>query len=510
MTQSQAAPIAAGEDIASALPPRRSGGRSSEGRRVLRNTALLGAGNSVRLVLGLATTLLITDQLGTDYGLLLGAQRYVDFFRNIAMFGLNSILVRGLASGREDAGELFGSVLALRGVLSVVFAVATLGAAWATGYMPGHLWLLALFVLVGLGLVVVETMTACSEAYERMDRTATLPVTRSLLMLVGAGIVYALGGSLLGIALVFLVTQLLQIALIVRLSRDLLREMRLRVTRARLLALLREGPHFMVIGFAYAALRSASVMILTRFSTTEEAAMFGAAINFIDVLFLVPLLAQRAFLPVFSREGGSANAVGRDGLQVFSSVLTPSALGLALLCEGAVALYPSGEFAAAAPVLRILALGIACSGLSSVCTTFLTGRGRVGSILGAYVIALPVQIACGLWWVGEYGAVGVAAATVAAQAILCASNLYSAASLGMGIPGGALLRHLLASALMGAVIWPCRGVFVLFPALLGIGVYIAAVLAISPAKSLERRAAGLLFARLQRAVPGRSARGADR
>ncbi len=510
MTHSQAAPIGAREGIAAALPPPRSQALGSEGRRVLRNTALLGAGNAVRLVLGLATTLLITDQLGTDYGLLLGAQRYVDFFRNIAMFGLNSSLVRGLASGREDAGELFGSVLAMRGVLSVAFAAATLGAAVATGYMPDHLWLLALFVGVGLGLVAVETLTACSEAYERMDRTATLPVSRSLLMLIGAGLVYVLGGGLLGIALVFLVTQLLQIALIAKLSRDLLSGMRLRVRRTRVLALLREGPHFMAIGFAYAALRSASVMILTRFSTTEEAAMFGAAINFVDVLFLVPLLAQRAFLPVFSREGSSANAVGRDGLQVFSAVLTPSALGLALLCESAVALYPSGEFAAAAPVLRILALGIACSGLSSVCTTFLTGRGRVGSILGAYAFALPVQVGCAIWWVESHGAVGVAAATVAAQGILCVSNLASAARLGMGIPGRALLRHALAATAMAGAIWPCRELFVLLPALLGMGVYSAALLAISPAASLERRAAALLFARIGRGTRSQSGREAGR
>ena len=208
--------------------------RSSEGRRVLRNTALLGAGNAIRIAVGLATTILITDQLGTEYGLLLGAQRYVDFFRQIAMYGLNAILVRGLAAGREDAGELFGSVLALRGILSVFFVAAALGSAIATGYMPEHLWLLALFLFVGLGLMGVETMTAYSEAYERMDRTATLPVTRSLFMLAGAAAVRWLGGGLFEIALVFLVTQVFQVGLIVNLSRDLLRQLRLRASRARM------------------------------------------------------------------------------------------------------------------------------------------------------------------------------------------------------------------------------------------------------------------------------------
>jgi O-antigen/teichoic acid export membrane protein len=470
---------------------------------VLRNTALLGAGNAVRLVLGLATTILTTDALGRDYGLLLGAQRYVDFFRNFAMYGLNSILVRGLASRREDPGLLFGSVLALRGALCAGFIAVTLGAAAYSGYLPEHRWLLAVFIAVGLGLMAVETLTAYSEAYERMDRTATLPVTRALFMLIGSAGVYWLGGGLVGIALVYVATQVVQVALSIGITRDLMRETTLRVSGARIGSLLREGPRFMAVGLAYAALRSASLIILTRFSTRDEAAMFGAAINFIDVIFLVPLLAQRAFLPVMSREGHAASEVGRDGLHVFSCVLTPCAVGMALLCESAVALYPSGEFAAAAPVLRVLAIGIAFSGLSSVCTTYLTGRGGVNAILWAYALALPVQLACSAAWVGEHGAVGVAAGTVAAQGVLCASNLVSVSRLGMAIPLRALARHALASVAMAAVVWPLREGFVAVPALAGVVVYAAALFAISPAGSLERA----LFAQLQSRIAARIAKG---
>ena len=60
----------------------------------------------------------------------------------------------------------------------------------------------------------------------------------------------------------------------------------------------------MAIGLAFAALRSMNIMILARFAPTAETAMYGAALNFIDLLFLLPLIAQRAFLPVFSRTTG--------------------------------------------------------------------------------------------------------------------------------------------------------------------------------------------------------------
>ena len=90
--------LTGGEPVASA------DGQESEGRRVFKNAALLGAGHSLRFVMGFATTILITDQLGTDYGLLIGAQRYVDFFRLIMLFGFNTLLIRGLAGREENAG----------------------------------------------------------------------------------------------------------------------------------------------------------------------------------------------------------------------------------------------------------------------------------------------------------------------------------------------------------------------------------------------------------------------
>ena len=106
------------------------------------------------------------------------------------------------------------------------------------------------------------------------------------------------------------------------------------------------------------------------FIPTAETALYGVALNFLDVLVYLPLLAQRALLPVFARldvEGGSS-AMARRSMDLFTAVLIPAVVGLVLLAEQAVALYPSRQFDAAAPVVQILTLGILFSGPSMVLT----------------------------------------------------------------------------------------------------------------------------------------------
>ena len=404
---------------------------------------------------------------------------------------------------REIRGALLGSVIALRTLLGCVFVVVAAASAIASGYLPEERWLVWVFIAVAWGYVGVETMTGFCEGYERMDRTAPLPVTRSLLMFGGAATVAWLDGGLLGISCVFLVTQFLQLGFIVTLSRTLLRDVRLAIDRSLMFTLLREGPHYMAVGFAFAALRSINVIILTRFAPTAEAAMYGAALNFVDVIFMLPQLAQRAFLPVFSRTGKSnyAASIAAQGVYAFTAVLIPAATGLFMLADSAVALYPSGEFAAAAPVLQVLAFGIACTSLNSICSTFLTGQGRVKAILRAYAFALPVQALLCWIWVAEDGAVGVARGTVAAQAVLLIGVVGTAHFTGLRLPWAGIMRHGLASAAMAAAIAPLCEHFIAIPVAVGACVYLLALISICPKESLERRILRALRAKF-RSTPG--------
>jgi O-antigen/teichoic acid export membrane protein len=125
---------------------------------------------------------------------------------------------------------------------------------------------------------------------------------------------------------------------------------------------------------------------------------------------------------------------------------------------------------------------------------FLTGSGHLWQIVGAYFIALPIQIVTNFLLIPTYGAVGVAAGTLLSQAAAVVVLVAAARGCGMSFPIGSILRHALAVAAMVLPVMVTRHLIIPIPILCGGLVYVGALLVISPATSLERRLVGQLFA----------------
>jgi O-antigen/teichoic acid export membrane protein len=160
-----------------------------------------------------------------------------------------------------------------------------------------------------------------------------------------------------------------------------------------------------------------------------------------------------------------------------------------------VALYPSGEFAAAAPVLRILAASLIVLGSATVCAIYLTGVGHLKTILVAYAVALPVQVAANLILIPRWGAVGAAAATVAAHASLALMLAGFLVARGIRFPMAAFARHAVAAVGMGGVVLLTRSLPLPVPVVVGVVSYAVLLFVLSDSQSLERR---LLVAALER------------
>ena len=474
-----------------------SAGSQVEGRRLAWNSVLLGGGDILAMALGFATTLVVTDRLGEAYGTFIGAQRFVGLFLVVADFGLTPLLVRSIAARRDRAGALFGTVLFLRIGLCLAFAGLVAGSAEVGNYLPEHRQVVYAFVALNVLAMFAATFTALFEGLESMGRSALVNLARALATLSGVVAVVALGGGLQEMVAVYVGAAALQLLTAFALVRGLPQPVQPTVSRERIAPFLLEAPLFVAIGLSFTAVRSLDVVLLSRLSTTEQVAQYGAAINFVDVMLIVPLLVQRVLLPAFSRldASGAAGSVTRDALHVFSAVLVPSAVGLGLLAESIVALYPSGEFADAAPVLRLLAVSLVFLGPSSVCATYLTGVGRLWLVLSAYGLALPLQVGACALLIPTMGATGAAVATLAAHASLALVLLGIVRGLGVAVPWLAFLRHGLAALGMGAVVWLLRDALLPVPVAAGILVYVVLILVLSGAQSLERR---LLAAALER------------
>jgi O-antigen/teichoic acid export membrane protein len=474
---------------------------ASEGRRIARNSVLLGAGDAAAMALGFATTILVTDLLGQEsYGLLLGAQRFVLFLLVIAQFGLHPLLVRAVASRRDEPGTILGTVLALRVGCGAAFLACVVVAVFTLDYLPGHLWLLFAVAAMELVATVSQLLMGVCEGRERMGRSALIVLSRALVLFIGVVYATLTDGGLVTIVAIYGIGRGCELLTAILVVPGAAPGLRLRVRRDRLGPTLREAVPFVAVGLAFMAMRSIDVTMLARLSSVAETSRYGAALNFADLLLIVPLLVQRALLPAFSRlqaSGGGAD-VARQTMIVFSAVMVPAAVGLGLLADSAVALYPSGEFAESARVLEILAVSLLFYGPMNVCATFLTGSGRLWLIVASYALALPVQALINLQLIDSHGAVGVAVGTLAANLVLALLLAGATWPLGLRLPVAAIGRQLLAAFVMGAALFPLRNEFILVPVVGGLLVYAVVLLAVSPRDALERRLFAEAWDRIRR------------
>jgi O-antigen/teichoic acid export membrane protein len=479
-----------------------SGERSlpAPGTRIARNAAVLGLGDAFVLAVGFLTTLLVTDHLGKEYGLFIGAQRFVALFLVVAQFGLQTLVVREVATRRGGAGMLTADVLLIRIVLGTVFGGVVLAVAAATGYMTGESWLLMAFVAIEFVGLLVDVLLSTCQGLEAMGRSSFISGVRSLVTCVGVVVVIASGGGLASIVTVYLVARVLQLAVALAALPAAAWPLTPSFAPGRWGAILREASWYLSITIGYMALRSLDVVTLKSLSRVSEVARYGAAINFLDALGAFPILIERAVLPTFTRlvTGGQAEGVGARSLRVFSAVLFPAAVGLGVLAPRAVALYPSGEFADAAGVLTVLSAAFFFLGLMALASTLLTGAGRLLAIVSGYAAALVVQMAVNVLLIPRLGAVGAALGITAAAALQAFWLLGRLSRIGVELPIGGMARQACAAAVMGGFVWTVRDFPLPLCILIGLVTYGLVLFALVEREGVERRVAADVWRRLRR------------
>jgi glycosyltransferase involved in cell wall biosynthesis/O-antigen/teichoic acid export membrane protein len=476
-----------------------------EGGRLARNSALLAIGETLSLALGLLTALIVTDRLGATYGAFLDAQRSATLFVFALQFGLHPLLVRGVASRPSDAGPLAGTAFFLRVPLTLLFTALVLGMALAEGKSGAALALVLLFVAIEVLGVLCETFLALIEGVERMAAAAVVSAIRGFVTFLALLLVLALDLGATGIAGAYLTSRAVQLVVAGVLTRRALPGLALRFDRRRVRPMLREAVQFVAVSLCFYAVVSLDVKTLGWLSTEREQSWYGAALTLYDLVLALPVFAQRALLPAFSRLSVSEDPgpVAARVLLAFTGLLVPAAAGLALLAPEAVALYPSGEFGPAADGLRILALTTLPSGAAIALAAYLTGIGRIGTLVRGYLVAIPCQMLAMLALVPEHGAVGAAAGRLAAHGTFAVALVVASRANGLRLPVAAFLRQLAAAVPMIAVLAASGSLPLPVRIALGGALYLALLALLAPQGGPEREIARALRLALVQTVAER-------
>lgn len=447
---------------------------AAELRGVLRNAGFLLLAYGLPRGLTFAAAVVAARVLGTaGFGAYGTAAAFAVILSVLASLGMTPLLVREMARAPARAPALLADAhrIKLAAGLLMLGALLTLGHAVLGFPAP----VLAASLLLGLGYAVgafVENLAAYFQAVERMHVW-----TQASALL---GVVW--GG--LGAALVLLTSSLVwfcaapavgQLAALAWLAARAPRRARPGGVSAPgdLPGLLRGTVPFAAAAVLLTLYYKLDVLLLAHWRAEDEVGVYAAAYRFVDVLQALVVVAVMAAYPRLARVAARAAGPRRwEGTRLAETAVlaaVPIAGALWLAREPVVGwLYGQG-YAAAAPVLALLAPLLPTLALNLVGGYVLSSRGRMARVAALYAAATVVSVGLNALLIPAHGARGAALAMLLSESLL-AGGFVLLLRAEAAAPG---VRALVAGA--GAAVL-CGLTGLLAPAGLGAPLYLAAVL----------------------------------
>lgn len=432
-------------------------------RIVARNSAFGMAAQLIIKVLSFGFSVLIVRNLGAeDYGQYAAVLAFGAMFVFIADLGLSPYVVREVARWRESpdgagqASALFGNVLRLRFLLSLLAALLLISAAWLTGRPPVMIGAIALGTL---GLVMYSVQGASDAVlagFERLDVTATAKVIYQLLFVSVGAVMLLVGVGYYGL----IVANLIGIALMTYLCWSGVRKLGVQVGAAAARswpALIRASIPFGVIGFTLGLSYRFDSVLLNIFHGDAATGYYNAAYNLVFSSVMVSNVLNTSLYPSLTRQAarnpGSMAAIYERALRYLLMLSLPIAVGAWALADQIIPFLFEEQYLPSIPALRIVIWVVPLMFASEFLGYIVVVAGKETRVARAVLISTGINVAVNLAMVPIFGYIGAAVMTVVTECVLVSQYLWLLRAQMRQIRWGhVLLRPLLAALLMGALV----------------------------------------------------------
>lgn len=438
-------------------------------------------------VLSFIFTIVVIRQLGaTEYGQYAAVLAFGAIFVFFADLGLSPYTVRQVArlrdqpDGSKQIRDLFGSVLALRFLLSLITAVAIILTAWLTG----RPYEMVVGVALGtIGLILYSVQGAAESVlvgFERIDISAGAHVVHQLVfvLLGAASLMLAMGyyglifANLAGITLMTLVCWRAIRQLGVRPGLPL---------PGTWLPLVKASIPFGVIGFALGLSYKFDSVLLNIHAGDVATGYYNSAYNLIFSVLVISNVVNTALYPSLSRQSvalpQTLPAIQERMLRYLLLIALPIAVGGSLLAYPIVTTLYGADYISAALPLAILIWVVPFMFVTEFLGYVIVVSGAERRVAWAISLSTGVNVMLNLLLIPIYGLLAASILTVLTEAVLLVQYAWVLrAKLNRFDWNLVLLRPLVAVLLMGIVVALLHDA--VLPISIGIGamVYIGALL----------------------------------
>lgn len=390
-------------------------------RNVSINALMLTIGTLVRMGGSFVFVIYVAARLGLEgFGQYSLAVFYLELFAALAGTAAGIMLVRDSSRWSARFNHLMTASTATVTILAILFTAFMCGLPLLFGYQQETrevLWITALAIVPGAICVL------CESAFVAIHRAEFVVVgnTFEFCLRIGGSLAALLnGGGLWELAVVLVITRLLQLVLFLGVLITL-QGYRVRWSNGQLLRFISRWRIFAAENWMATIYHSLDTIMLSALVGEAAVGLYTAAWKVVRLGSIVAKSYTSAVFPVMSRMYGQANdqlsVLCRESIRVMCLLAIPCSVGVMVLSDQIIELLYDPEYAAAATILQVLVWVLVIEFLNPFLSHALFARGEQNRSLQVAGISLVVNVALTWLLVSRYEGVGAAIGTLVSGGI---------------------------------------------------------------------------------------------
>lgn len=387
--------------------------------RLVSNSVVAAVGSVTQRLLHFGTALLLARGLGGEqFGVYAFVSAYMSLFGFIVDLGFERVIARELARAPERSGELLGTGFIMRAILSTIAAAAAVGVAWAVRLPELTRWCIFLAAL-GMPLSVDIFVRSFFQVRFQVHYNYLLTMPGSIMFVALAALVLSLGGNLLIIFGVALITGVFSVSLMLWVGLPKMHVV-WRLNPQLVRYLWRESWELGAAFLVWLITWRIDQVLLYWLRGPSELAQYAVAVKITEALSLISESVMVTIFPLLASTQVSAPERFRRIYQLTVRYLVVIVLPIALVLtwerDWVLRLLFGAGYAAAGPALVILAWWAFFAYMGAVYVSLMIVRSQQRLIAQVSTVSLVINVALNFICVPVWGAAGAAAAMLVTSA----------------------------------------------------------------------------------------------
>ena len=462
--------------------------------RLIANTFALLLAELIQPLFSVILVVAISRYLGpTGLGQYSFIITYVAIFEPVAAFGLREIVTREVAKDHTAADRYLPTAFLLGTLATVLCGVVMSVVVWLLSYPQEVLravYLMALYVFCS---TLKAYLFAFFQAIERLKQTALISLGETVFRVAGSLLLLTLGGQVLGLISLLVAGRALALLYALVMVRRVIGSIHYKIDLSLAKSLFPQAATFCATSLVFILYWRVDLLMLTQMSGLAVAGYYAASYRIFDVCTFLFNSYISAYYPQQARAYATSltefESSATKSVKFLSIVALPLAMGFTLVADQIIILLYGRTFEGSILTLKILIWSIVPFAIVRVYSVCLVTSLHQSFDFASNLLVLFVNVGLNLFLIPGWGAVGASISTLASLCIFVVIEHFFILRRLFHVPLLTLLwKPLVATAIMGVVVFPFRaiGLYSLLP--LAAVIYGASLLSLRPFSADERGA----------------------